>query len=383
INDTPGAAPGARASQSSFTLSLDITMMRRTLTVTYTSGADNVSVTVISTDEKGIRRSIASGATVEVDTELLFQATPNDGYEIESVKIIPITGLTLTSTAANFDTDGVCSLTTLTPVIVENNAVASYKIEIVAREKQTVETYKPHYVTIAVADGQADYGSVRFINPTSDGKTIVTDRKVTFEAIPAALPSDGTLGRYSFAGWSSNIPTSENESETAQEALTNAVYSYGGDDNAKFTASFIKNCKLIFNETHTGGTMRITDADGTPIESDSYVAPGTEITVTVIATPSTAYRVNLITVNGAVAYLFDDCPSTVTQTITVTSDMMIGCDIFIPTGIDTVDDDTDETGATWFTLNGVRLGTERPSAAGIYIVVSRNGRSRKVKITAD
>ncbi|MDE6545636.1 MAG: hypothetical protein K2L63_06015, partial [Paramuribaculum sp.] len=132
INDYTVASPVARESQSSFTLPLDITMMRRTLTVTYASGADNVRVTVISTDEKGIRRSIASGATVEVDTELLFQATPNDGYEIESVKIIPTTGLTLTSTAANFDTDGVCSLTTRTPVIVENNAVASYKIEIVA-----------------------------------------------------------------------------------------------------------------------------------------------------------------------------------------------------------------------------------------------------------
>lgn len=383
IDGYPVTSSTEKTSEQSITLAIDIVMARRTLAVTFTSHSTNSGVIVTSIDENGNRKSIASGTTVSVDTELFFQATPNAGYKIESMTVTPTVGPTLASTSADIDTKGICTLTARTPVSLENNAAVSYRIEITSRQKQEEQTYRTHYVTLAIADGQGDYGRVRFVDPKSEGMTVATDRKVTFEATPTDMPTDGRLGRYSFAGWSSNITLPDTERAAVEAESLNAVYSYGGDADAIFTASFTKNCQLTFDEAHTGGTMMIKGPDGALIESGDFVAPGTEITITVTATPSTGYRVNLITINGAVAYLFEDHPDTVTQTVTVEADMNLGCDIFVPSGIDDIDIDTDDKDLTWYTLNGIRLGAERPTQTGIYIVVGKKGRTKKVVITAD
>lgn len=358
-------------------------MMRRTIAVTFTSEAMNAVVSVTSTDENGNRKSITSGATLSVDTELHFRATPDAGYEIESMTVTPTTGSTLASTTANIDSNGACTLPTRTPISLAVNASVAYKIEVKCRKKSDGETYKMHSVTLTIAEGQEDYGSVRFVDPESEGMTVATERKVTFEATPTDMPADGRLGRYSFAGWSSDIKVPETERAAIEAAQHNAIYSYGGDADATFKAHFTKNCRLTFEESHTGGTMTITGADGALIESGDYVAPGTEITVTVTATPATGYRVNLIIINGAAAYLFEDYPESVTQTVTVDADMTLGCDIFVPLGIDAIDINADKAAETWYTLDGIRLGNDRPVRTGIYIVVDHKGHARKVAITAD
>ena len=375
--------PSTATSRSSFSLSLDITMMRRTIAVTFTSEATNAVVSVTSTDENGNRKSITSGATVSVDTELHFRATPDAGYEIESMTVTPTTGSTLASTTANIDSNGACTLPTRTPISLAVNASVAYKIEVKCKKKSDGETYKMHNVTLSIAEGQEDYGRVRFVDPKSESMTVATERKVTFEATPTDMPADGRLGQYSFAGWSSDIKVPETERAAVEAAQRNAIYSYGGDADATFKAHFTKNCRLTFEESHTGGTMTITGADGALIESGDYVAPGTEITVTVTATPATGYRVNLIIINGAAAYLFEDYPESVTQTVTVDADMTLGCDIFVPLGIDAIDINADKAAETWYTLDGIRLGTDRPTRTGIYIVVDHKGHARKVAVTAD
>lgn len=383
INEYMVELPLTTTSRSSFSLSLDITMMRRTIAVTFTSEATNAVVSVTSTDENGNRKSITSGATVSVDTELHFRATPDAGYEIESMTVTPTTGSTLASTTANIDANGACTLPTRTPISLAVNASVAYKIEVKCKKKSDGETYKMHNVTLSIAEGQEDYGSVRFVDPESEGMTVATERKVTFEATPTDMPADGRLGQYSFAGWSSDIKVPETERAAIEAAQRNAIYSYGGDADATFKAHFTKNCRLTFEESHTGGTMTITGADGALIESGDYVAPGTEITVTVTATPATGYRVNLIIINGAAAYLFEDYPESVTQTVTVDADMTLGCDIFVPLGIDAIDINADKAAETWYTLDGIRLGNDRPTRTGIYIVVDHKGHARKVAVTAD
>lgn len=99
-----------------------------------------------------------------------------------------------------------------------------------------------------------------------------------------------------------------------------------------------------------------------------------------ITTISNKFKVNLITINGANAYHYPSHPTSVSQRITVSEDMIIGCDIYDPTGIDCIEtDESAQHPEQWYTVQGQYLGTERPTRTGIYIV-RRGGKAEKVAI---
>lgn len=234
-------------------------------------------------------------------------------------------------------------------------------------------TYTNHYVTLAVPEAQKDWGKVEFISPATTGLTVSTTGVVTFKATPAdTQPADGTLGRYSFVNWTNNAGIRLDDSSNPEQT-------YGGNLNTTFTANFRRNCQVIFDTNPRYGTMEILGPDGSIITTDQYLAPGTVVTVN-ITTISNKFKVNLITINGANAYHYSSHPTSVSQRITVSEDMLIACDIYDPTGIDGIEtDEAAQQPEQWYTVQGQYLGTERPTRNGIYIV-RRGGKAEKVAI---
>ena len=62
-------------------------------------------------------------------------------------------------------------------------------------------------------------------------------------------------------------------------------------------------------------------------------------------------------------------PGTVTTTVTINADTRLNALFYNPTGIDDIEADGEATDAPeqWFTVQGQYLGTERPTAPGLYI----------------
>lgn len=234
-------------------------------------------------------------------------------------------------------------------------------------------TYTNHNVTLAVPESQKEWGKVEFTSPATTGLTVSTTGVVTFKATPAGTQgADGTLGRYSFVNWTNNAGIRLDDATAPEQ-------SYGGNLNATFTANFRRNCMVTFDTNPRYGTMEILGPDGSIITTGQYLAPGTVVTVN-ITTISNKFKVNLITINGANAYHYSSHPTSVSQRITISEDMIIGCDIYDPTGIDGIEtDESAQQPEQWYTVQGQYLGTERPTRTGIYIV-RRGGKAEKVAI---
>lgn len=362
------AAPVADGSASVYPVGLAIEVARRTVSVNYTADADNVTLTV----HKVTGNRVTPGERVPTDTELLFRAVPEEGYEIETMTVTAGAGSPVVASAADIDEDGACVLSVRTPRTTSVNLAVNYSVSVKCRRKDDSPVYRQHTVTLAVAAGQEDWGAVRFTDPADAGLTVSTRSKVTFEAIPAQLPADGRLGRYTFAGWSNNASVS-------MEDASGEVQSYGGDDDVTFTAQFTRNCRILFTTAPDNGSMEITRQDGGALAGGDFVKPESTVTVTVTATESD-YRVSAITVNGAEAYRYPDNPGRVSQQITVGADMLIGCVIARPSGIVHIGYDSAMQPVGWFTLQGVALGTERPTRPGIYIAVFSDGHAAKIAV---
>lgn len=345
-----------------------IEVARRTVIVNYTADADNVTLTV----HKVTGNRVTSAERVPTDTELFFRAVPAEGYEIETMTVTAGAGNPVVASPADIDEDGACVLSVRTPRTTSVNLAVNYSVSVKCRRKDDSPVYRQHTVTLAVAAGQQEWGEVRFTDPADAGLTVSTRSKVTFEAIPAQLPADGRLGRYSFAGWSNNASVS-------MEDASAEVQSYGGDDDVTFTAHFTRNCRLLFTTAPDNGSMEITRQDGGALAGGDFVEPESTVTVTVTATERD-YRVSAITVNGAEVYRYPDNPGRVSQQITVGADMLIGCVITLPSGIAPVGADDAMQPVGWFTLQGVALGTERPTRPGIYIAVFSDGHAAKIAV---
>jgi len=369
--------PVSGGSGAVYPVELAIAADRRTVIVNYTADADNVTLTVHkvmgntgNTGNMGNR--VTPGERVPTDTELLFRAVPEEGYEIEAMTVTAGAGNPVVASPADIDEDGACVLSVRTPRTTSVNLAVNYSVSVICRSKDDSPVYRQHTVTLAVAAGQEDWGAVRFTDPTDAGLTVSTRSKVTFEAIPAQLPADGRLGRYSFAGWSNNASVS-------MEDASGEIQSYGGDDDVTFTAHFTRNCRILFTTSPDNGSMEITRQDGSALAGGDFVEPESTVTVTVTATESD-YRVSAITVNGAEAYRYSDNPRCVSQQITVGADMLIGCVITLPSGIAPVGADDAMQPVGWFTLQGVALGAERPVRTGIYIAVFSDGHAAKIAV---
>lgn len=362
------AAPVADGSASVYPVGLAIEVARRTVIVNYTADADNVTLTV----HKVTGNRVTSAERVPTDTELLFRAVPEDGYEIETMTVTAGAGNTVVASPADIDEDGACVLSVRTPRTTSVNLAVNYSVSVKCRRKDDSPVYRQHTVTLAVAAGQQEWGEVRFTDPADAGLTVSTRSKVTFEAMPAQLPADGRLGRYSFAGWSNNASVSMDDASAE-------VQSYGGDDDVTFTAHFTRNCRILFTTSPDNGSMEITRQDGGALAGGDFVEPESTVTVTVTATESD-YRVCAITVNGAEVYRYPDNPRCVNQQITVGTDMLIGCVITLASGIAPVGADDAVQPVGWFTLQGVALGTERPTRPGIYIAVFSDGHAAKIAV---
>lgn len=365
------SAPVTQASGTVFPIELDIDVARRTVLVSYTVDADNATVSVTSNDSSN--SVVMSGDRVATDTDLRFKAVPDAGYEIEAMTVVSGTGDSVVATPADIDDDGVCVLTIRTPLTTGLNLSVKYAVYIKCRRKETGAIYRQHTVTLAVAEGQANRGVVRFIEPAGTGLSVSTRKSVTFEAVPSQQPADSEMGQYSFAGWSNNA------SVDMDDPLAE-VQIYGGDNDVIFTAHFRRNCRILFTSSPDNGTMRITRQDGSVLSGGGFVAPGSTVTVTVKATES-EHRVSAITVNGMEMYRYPDNPEKVSQQIIVDADMLIGCVITRTSGISDIESDSAMQPAKWFTLQGVPLGTERPDHPGIYIAVYPDGRAAKIALT--
>lgn len=245
-------------------------------------------------------------------------------------------------------------------------------------------TYKEHYVTVQTnhtswGAGET-WGTVEFsyvwkdqnLNqvgvPTTTSTTVYSEPGVvTMKATPNPAPA----GRYTFVRWQTTAPASTYTIDPADPT----VVTYGSDNNATFTAVFGRNWEVTYKpETdYIYGTLELRNpaADDALIGPNGiFVANGSRITA--VATPDHGYRVACWIINGREQQVSSSVNMPVTQTFTINADTQIGVRFYDPnakpptSGIEGVDGDN-AAEAQWFTIQGRYLGTEQPTAAGIYI----------------
>lgn len=252
-------------------------------------------------------------------------------------------------------------------------------------------TYTFHTVNIESNDD--DFGTVNFIHePGTTGKNPdavkdYTDRAVRVQAHPnPSVPA----GRYFFKGWKisgGNGGTTKNLGETSEGVYE---YMYGGNNTATITAEFGQNFLVKYNWSQWTGRIEVRNSEGELLTPDGgWAAPGTRLTITLY--PETGFPYVNISINGAETVRTVTGTSATFTTGVVESDLNIYVDFSAKTptnpgggssGIEDVDSDTNAAPAQaeqWYTLQGRFVGTERPTAAGIYIV-RRGAKAEKVII---
>ena len=146
------------------------------------------------------------------------------------------------------------------------------------------------------------------------------------------------------------------------------------------TAHFYRMVCIYFSMCDNG-RIRITNNNGSEIESGSTVQTGS--TVTIELSPDSGYEPEELMVNGE-RYTpdqlnIDQENGTASLTLEVTAEMQIEAKFKekVADGIETIRSDLPE--AVYFTIDGRRIGSTRPTATGIYIE-RRGNISRKIRI---
>lgn len=314
-----------------------------------------------------------SAASFTQGTRITLYANLKIGYKIERWLLNGSTVYRNPGTANQQPETGTSLSVTVTDQ-VQNYTVVCSRI-----------TYKEHFVTVQTNytqwDNGEDWGTVEFsyvwkdqnLNkvgiPTTTSTTVYSEPGVvTMKATPNPVPA----GRYTFVRWQTSAPASTYTIDPDDPT----VVTYGSDNNATFTAVFGRNWEVTYKpeDDYMYGTLELRNpaADGALIgQNGIFVANGSRITA--VATPDHGYKVACWIINGREQQVSSSVNTPVTQTFTINADTQIGVRFYDPnvkpptSGIEGVEGDNAAAEAQWFTIQGRYLGTEQPTAAGIYI----------------
>ncbi len=232
--------------------------------------------------------------------------------------------------------------------------------------------YKAHSVSIQVAKGQEDWGEIGIVYPSAQIWTSWNQSSVYIKdwnqyVKVEATPKEDEEGnaRYYFDSWQISGAGAGTVTQTADEK--GGSLEYGGDNNVTITARFGQKYRLEIVKPENG-TIEVTLADGTLITqaSGAWLKAGTRVNVKMTANKN--YNVATLVVNDRETGRYNR-PGTVTTTVTINADTRLNALFYNPTGIDDIEADGEATDAPeqWFTVQGQYLGTERPTAPGLYI----------------
>lgn len=187
-----------------------------------------------------------------------------------------------------------------------------------------------------------------------------------------AEPTPEPAGKYYFENWT--VKTSGSSSSYTTSDLKSPILSYAGNSTATLTANFGRSWTVkstVDDATLVGGTFTInllgTDEPIDPIigMEPTYVHNKGQVKLT--AEPDPNYRVACFVING-MEQSAGNSATTVTRTLTITEDTSIGVVFYNPSGIEDVTvEEATEGAEEWFTIQGRYLGTEKPTATGIYL----------------
>lgn len=233
--------------------------------------------------------------------------------------------------------------------------------------------YTPHSVRIQVAEGQEDWGTIEIIYPTSQIWTSWNQSSVYIQGwdqyveVEAKANTAEEGHRYYFDGWQITGAASGTVTQTTAADKLSSVINYGGNNNVSITAKFGQNYKVSV-VAPVNGTVEVVTADGTVIRPNNpiFVKAGTKVTVTM--TSNKNYNLSTLAVNGRETSHYNR-PGTFSQTVTINEDTQLNALFYNPSGIEDINADEENASEPeqWFTVQGQYVGTERPTAAGIYI----------------
>ena len=216
-----------------------------TYTVTWAE-PENGTLTV--TTDTG---TLESGATVEAGTSITVTATPDEGYELET---LTVGGKTFTSGES---------------YVVEANTEIEATFAEVPPTMYTVSWAEPENGTLTVT---TDTGTLQ------SGATVEAGTSITVTATPDE-------------GYELETLTVGGETFTSGE-------SYVVEANTEIVATFAEVPPTMYTVSWTADNCDITveTTDGTTVENGGKVAEGTELTIT--ATAADGYELESLTVNG-------------------------------------------------------------------------------------
>lgn len=234
-------------------------------------------------------------------------------------------------------------------------------------------TYRPHEITLRVAQGQGEIGEIAFLYPTAaEGPSWITTSTHIVDwtgmvKVGAKLKSGVDSHRYFFDKWTvSGGGGAGSVTDEYTEGDTH-VYEYGGNNNITITANFGQNYLLTLVKP-VNGTMEVKDAEGNLVLDGTWLKKGTRLTVTL--TPNKLFNVSCLVINDREQTHYNR-PSSVTINVVIDGDTTLKGIFYNPSGIEDVTVGGDEaTGGEpeqWFSITGQYIGTERPTAAGVYI----------------
>lgn len=191
---------------------------------------------------------------------------------------------------------------------------------------------------------------------------------VKVKADPTPVPA----GKYYFENWT--VKASGSTSSYTTSDLKSPILSYAGNSTATLTANFGRSWTVkstVDDATLVGGTFTInllgTDEPIDPIigMDPTYVHNKGQVKLTAVPDPN--YRVACFVING-MEQSAGNSATTVTRTLTITEDTSIGVVFYNPSGIEDVAvEESVESAEEWFTIQGQYLGTEKPTATGVYL----------------
>ncbi len=353
-----------------------------TIAVTWEKQKFLVSIGVTAGANLGVEGTPTIGTTgkqeasYESGTSVTLNANPAVGYEVVGWYL---NGNQLTQTVGTGANQRVEPVKGNTLAIKVSDTPQSYLVAYAIKE------YAQHNVfwsTNSAAWSEPDeknpvWGSVELIYPEipdvtgdaslSNNGVILWNYVVTVKAIPNPVPA----GKYYFENWTVKT-TGSNATYTVSD-LKSPVLSYAGNSNATLTANFGRSWTVkseVNDATLEGGKFTINLlGTGEPIDpiigmDPTYVRNNGQVKLT--AEPDPGYRVACFVINGKEQPL--NSATAVTRTLTVTEDMTIGVRFYNPSGIeDVASEEGTEPAEEWFTIQGQYLGTEKPTATGVYL----------------
>lgn len=346
--------------ENKLTQDFKIDAIKQNSTVSVVFEARTYNVSVVASPSVGGNPYVNSSTTTEVSvkpgTRVTLYAPVNPGYKFVKWMV-----------------DGAD--------VMNGNSLASspYTYTVPEADKRFIAVYeetlyKPHSVGIQVATGQEKIGKIGIISPTSaewtswnnqslfikDWTRMVEVSSTTINEEP--VDDYGNYRNY-FDSWQVSGAAAGTVTQTVDPA--GGTLEYGGDNNVTITAKFGQNY-LVRVGKPKDGTLEVTTADGKVISNGTsmFVKAGTRLTLTM--TPNKNYYLSTYTINEREQTRYNR-PTTVTTTVTVNEDIALQAYYWDPTGIDDIDADTTAAPEQWYTTQGQYLGTQRPTAPGLYI----------------